>query len=74
MIRNDEREDEDMGTQGMVLIEDYEWDARAAEVAELNELRRRARRLAATGGLDVEHRTLARAGRIVLGLEREVGA
>jgi len=40
----------------------------------LDALLARARRLAATPGLDPEHRALARAGRIVLGLEREVEA
>lgn len=41
---------------------------------ELEAMRTRARHLAATPGLDAEHRTLALAGRIVLGLAPEVRA
>jgi hypothetical protein len=42
--------------------------------AELEAMRTRARRLAATPGLDAERRALALAGRIVLGLAPEVRA
>jgi hypothetical protein len=44
-------------------------DPDAALRAELEAMRTRARYLAATPGLSPEHRALARAGRIVLGLE-----
>lgn len=71
MICNDHREDEDMdGTRTATAVPiDPERLAR-----ELEALRTRARHLAAVQGLDVEHRTLALAGRIVLGLAPEVRA
>lgn len=49
-------------------------DPERAVYDELEALRTRARHLAAVQGLDVEHRTLALAGRIVLGLAPEVRA
>lgn len=85
MICNDHREDEDMTARGKVRIEDspgglgriVDLDALAVlkiQADELEALRTRARHLAAVQGLDVEHRTLALAGRIVLGLAPEVRA
>lgn len=59
-------------TQNIVRLPDQNRPdelGRIVDVDKLDALLARARRLAATPGLDAEHRALARAGRFVLGLE-----